>query len=253
MEMTIIYLFCVHYRHFQTFTFTSCRRDSTSPNIMLSHKTSPGKPRYKHIVTTFHDLKQSFRRIRFQTAIQCIFGCCFLCIFYAISISIYHRHYQNIPPIWSPSTPLNLSISNTSTHSQINDDLNINHLNLSQLNMMRFVKDWGKTPTTRSPTPSPTSPQSVWNHSLSKKAPHLVSNEVLKDIVISNVVWDLGSCGCTGWGIETVNIIEALSERLDSIKLITDYDCWCPGFSDDTLVGTYSILCFVFFVFCLFL
>jgi len=213
---------------------------------MLYSKSSPASSKQKQLKTKFYNLKQTVRRIPLQVIARILVFCCVLCALYAFSLSHHHR----LPPWWSsPPTNVTKSIPETnsttpsrpndtdshSAKSALTDDLNLSHLNLSQLNMFRFVRDWGKTPTTRSPTPSPTAPRSIWSRNVSGTPPRSLNKDALKDIVIPNVVWDFGSCGCTGWGIETVNIIESLSERVDDIKLITDYDCWCPGFPDDTL------------------
>ena len=167
---------------------------------MFPHKSSPKRPKYKQMVTTFHDIKQSLRRTPLQTVTRCLLGCCLLCIFYGL----YLLHCHHLIPPWSSSPDIavhNISNTNLSADSTLNDDVGIGHLNLSQLNMVRFVNEWGKRPTTRSPTASPTPPQSIWSRNISESPPSLISEETLKDIVIPNVVWDFGSCGCTGWGI----------------------------------------------------
>ena len=49
------------------------------------------------------------------------------------------------------------------------------------------------------------------------------------------LIWDFGSCGCTGWGIEIVNFVVPLQRYVPDIGIITGRNCFCPGFSDRTL------------------
>lgn len=131
-----------------------------------------------------------------------------------------------------------------------NDIVNgINPKNISQPDIQKFIDNWGKEkePAKDDKTSKKnnkslllknhTLHQNMWSRSNLSDKPRLsLSSSQLNDISISSLVWDFGSCGCTGWGIETVNIIKPLSERIDNIKLITDYDCWCPGYSEETQV-----------------
>lgn len=75
-----------------------------------------------------------------------------------------------------------------------------------------------------------------------------------------SVIWDFGACGCSGWGIECVNMVLPLREKLQNLGIIASRGmslykiptsgrtgvildlltlpmlltgCFCPGFADD--------------------
>eukprot|EP01083_Nonionella_stella_P017973 50300_1 len=205
---------------------------------------------YKQMLRKVHDIKHDVRNIKMRRLMQCLF-----LIFIVSILYLFHQHILPNPLLLLLSRNLqnttnqsNISVNLTTTNNtdilsqnaSLLTELGINPKNLSQLNIIQFIKNWGKSqPLLSDDTSSDKKDKSlhknIWNKNISHRPPAKIPDSALDEIQIQNIVWDFGACGCTGWGIEIVNIIKPLSQRITDIKLITGHDCWCPGFTQTTI------------------
>eukprot|EP01084_Bolivina_argentea_P130147 229778_1 len=193
--------------------------------------------RYKHLFKAIKDIKHQY--IHKTPNVSKVLG--YFCVIFII-IAIIYITYTHMISVGYLSSVFNLNkkykesikktnvtIKKNDNNISILDDINIQ--NISQINVINFVKHWGD----QIERIEKIEKINKWKN-ISDKPNLKISKHLLNDINISNIIWDFGACGCTGWGIETVNIIKPLYERVcKNIKLITDYNCWCRGFSEKTI------------------
>ncbi|ETO13820.1 hypothetical protein RFI_23548, partial [Reticulomyxa filosa] len=172
--------------------------------------------------------KRSIKKCRLPRSRQDIISCFLVvgCVF--ITLLIFFGAF--VP---EPSSHSNLSQS----HDASQDEINTLLVNRTQLMQPVFsTLNSNKSQSSKS-TPTNETVRSIkeglifydfennTNAYKSKISHQLIPYDA---ITIDNIVWDFGAAGCSGWGVETVNLIEPLYtwHHVTKIKLITDPD-WC--------------------------
>ena len=246
-----------------------------APSMITKSPNNDNRKKYKNMWRKIHDLKHDIYKTKLRRFIQCLF--------FLIIIIIIYLFYKHIIPFQFPfnssispiiinnnislinsslinSSSIDLILADSKEKNNKNDKIyDINPKNLSQMNIIQFLAHYNDdddddddNDNIKENNKSSSSSFLIneWKtKNLTNKPPLKLSSTQLDNISISNIVWDFGSCGCTGWGIETVNIIKPLSSRVDNIKLITDYDCWCPGFSKETqVIYIYIYIIYILFI-----
>ena len=171
------------------------------------HKKNKSNQTCKNIQRKIHDCKNDVGRTEMQRIYICLCGLLVVLIIYSV--------YNHIIPLslWLPITSNQSLQSNITSNNDtlllnknedIDNELGINFQNLSQINLFHFIKHWGEVDVPIEPTQmnkTLNKSLNIWTKNISRKPPLKIPKTALDDIEISNVVWDFGACGCSGWGI----------------------------------------------------